>query len=131
MSLFAMISEKTPTAALPDSERTKASGKMSAGILILFRTPEKIPATDSIAPDARNIAIATIIATKDGIIFLLTFIPSLAPSIKASYTGIFLIIATVKIMRIIPGRVHREIKSIISGSSTSSCRWCEKSYYIW
>jgi hypothetical protein len=47
----------------------------------------------SIAPEARNTPIPTKIATKNGIIFTAIEKPSLAPSIKESYTFIFFRIA--------------------------------------
>ena len=84
ISLFEIMSENTPIAALPDNDLTNARGRISAGRCILFKNPEQINDKDSIIPDALNMEIATIIATRYGIILKLTLAPSFAPSIKAS-----------------------------------------------
>ena len=68
------MSEKTPRAPEPESERTIINGKTSEVIWNFVKTGAKSFAKRSIAPLALNIEIPTIIATKYGIIFTATFV---------------------------------------------------------
>ena len=107
------MSEKTPKAAEPDSDLTIIIGIVSAGMLKWFNIGFKAFPAISIIPEALNIDIATMIATKYGIIFTATLKPSFAPSVNVSYNGTFFISPNVKINIIMDGNAQREIISII------------------
>jgi hypothetical protein len=79
-----------PLAPLPDNGLIIAIGNTSAGIPIRLVTGEHTLAKKSIAPEALNIPIDTSMATRKGIILTAVLNPSLAPSVKASYTLTFL-----------------------------------------
>ena len=61
------MSEKIPRAPEPDNERTSIIGIVSAGTLNFARSGAQTTPICSIIPEARNIDIATIMATKYGI----------------------------------------------------------------
>ncbi len=58
------MSENIPRVAPPDSERVSIKGSASAGIFKASRGSCKIEAKASMAPDARSIDTAAIIATR-------------------------------------------------------------------
>ena len=81
---FCAISVNNPSVAEPDNERVIITGIESTGMDNLFNTGARQFDIQSIAPDALNIDIQTIIATRYGIMFTATLNPSFAPSTKAS-----------------------------------------------
>ena len=106
------ISENIPSAAEPDSGLTIIIGIISAGILKWASNGANVSPANSIIPEALSIDIATIIATRYGIILTETLKPSFAPSVKTSYIGTFLISPIVKISIIIKGNAQSDIKFI-------------------
>ena len=73
-----------PIAPEPDSGRSIAIGRASAGIPINAVAGAIQPMSRSRLPDARNIPTATRIATRYGIIRMATWNPSRAPSTSDS-----------------------------------------------
>mgnify|MGYP007070297909 CR=1 FL=1 len=61
---FCAISVNNPKVAEPDNERVIITGMESTGIINLFNNGAIKFVIQSIAPDARNIDIPTIIATR-------------------------------------------------------------------
>ena len=73
-----------PSTALPERGRIIARGNISDGIPTLLVRASTAWLKASIAPEARNTDIATIIPTKNGMILTAVVNPSSAPSTKAS-----------------------------------------------
>ena len=93
-----MASIIRPLAPLPLSGFIKATGKAPVNLVSKPSQSKNAAIPDiikSIAPDARKIPIATKTATRKGMIFTAILKPSFAPSMKASYTFTFLIIARI------------------------------------
>ena len=78
------MSELRAKAADPDSDRISDEGRASAGKPTHEITGWRIQTSQSIAPLARNMPIATRIATRYGMIRTPIWNPSLAPSMKLS-----------------------------------------------
>ena len=86
---------------------------MSAGMLKCARKgPKRLPAI-SMIPEALNIDIPTIMATRYGIMLTETLKPSFAPSVNTSYIGTFLIKPVVSIIIKIAGSIQSEAAFII------------------
>ena len=83
-------SVNNPKDPLPDNGRISAKGRFSGGNPIRVKTGERKLSNKSRAPEARNMPIATSIATRYGIILTEIVKPSFAPSTKVSYTFTFL-----------------------------------------
>jgi hypothetical protein len=69
---------------LPVSERRIASGTSSAGKPVAVARGRNAEVTSSIAPEPRNMPMATRIPTRKGMIFTPTSNPSFAPSMNTS-----------------------------------------------
>ena len=73
-----------PKAPLPDSGRTSAMGRTSPGMPIRRVTGLRMDISNSIAPEARNMRMATRMATRNGMMRTAMSNPCLAPSVTAS-----------------------------------------------
>ena len=69
---------------LPESVRRMASGTRSAGNPVAVVNGRSALVSMSIAPEARNIPMATRIPTRKGMMRTATWKPSFAPSMKTS-----------------------------------------------
>jgi hypothetical protein len=69
---------------LPVSDRRMASGTSSAGKPVDVTSGRRATISKSMAPEPRNIPMATRIPTRKGMIFTATSNPSFAPSMKTS-----------------------------------------------
>jgi len=78
------ISELMANAADPDSDRIRDEGSASAGKPAHETTGVSIQTSQSMAPLARNIPIATRMATRYGMMRTPISNPSFAPSMKLS-----------------------------------------------
>ena len=74
----------SPRVPEPDSGRSRATGRTSAGRPIASVSGESARTARSSAPEARSIEMATRIATRNGMMRTAVSKPSLAPSTKLS-----------------------------------------------
>ncbi len=109
----------TPNAAVPEIGLTSASGTISGGTPRKLKTGDRRPMNASSAPDARKIAIETIIPTKKGSKENAILTPSFPPSTNNSYAGTRFHVPTIRTIIIKHGMSH-VLTAVIAAKTTPS-----------